>query len=48
MRFEATDAASRDAYQAEVEEFLEKQKSVSGTEKNVSGTAKSVSGKKRA
>ncbi|HEY5939360.1 MAG TPA: phosphomannomutase/phosphoglucomutase [Gemmatimonadales bacterium] len=30
MRFEATDAGSRDAYQAEVEGFLESQKSVSG------------------
>jgi phosphomannomutase/phosphoglucomutase len=37
MRFEATDAESRDAYQAEVENFLEQQKSLSGTEKNVSG-----------
>src|SRR5918993_4083023 len=30
MRFEATDAAARDAYQGEVEEFLERQKTVSG------------------
>jgi phosphomannomutase/phosphoglucomutase len=30
MRFEATDAQSRDAYRAEVEGFLESQKSVSG------------------
>ncbi len=30
MRFEATDAKARDAYQAEVEGFLESQKSVSG------------------
>ena len=28
MRFEATDAAARDAYRAEVEDFLERQKSV--------------------
>ena len=37
MRFEATDQQARDAYQAEVEDFLAQQKSVSGTEKNVSG-----------
>src|SRR5215210_3040887 len=30
MRFEATDAAARDAYRAEVEDFLERQRSVSG------------------
>jgi phosphomannomutase / phosphoglucomutase len=30
MRFEATDAASRDAYRSEVEDFLERQKTVSG------------------
>jgi len=30
MRFEATDAEARDAYQAEVEGFLERQKTVSG------------------
>jgi phosphomannomutase / phosphoglucomutase len=30
MRFEATDAAARDAYRAEVEDFLERQKTVSG------------------
>jgi len=30
MRFEATDAQSRDAYRAEVEGFLEQQKHVSG------------------
>jgi phosphomannomutase / phosphoglucomutase len=30
MRFEATDAAARDAYRAEVEDFLERQSSVSG------------------
>jgi phosphomannomutase/phosphoglucomutase len=28
MRFEATDAASRDAYQAEVEDFLKTQKAL--------------------
>jgi phosphomannomutase / phosphoglucomutase len=33
MRFEATDQASRDAYRAEVEGWLESQKSVSGAEK---------------
>ncbi len=37
MRFEATDAASRDAYRAEVEGFLETQKKVSGGANNVSG-----------
>jgi phosphomannomutase/phosphoglucomutase len=30
MRFEATDPAARDAYRAEVEDFLERQRSVSG------------------
>src|ERR687890_2507265 len=30
MRFEATDAAARDAYRSEVEDFLERQRSVSG------------------
>src|SRR5918993_2677580 len=30
MRFEATDAAARDAYRSEVEDFLERQKTVSG------------------
>src|SRR4051812_46906673 len=33
MRFEATDAAGRDAYRAEVEEFLERQKSVANSER---------------
>jgi len=37
MRFEATDAAARDAYLAEVEGFLETEKKVSGGAKNVSG-----------
>ena len=37
MRFEATDAESRDAYQREVEEFLEKQKTVSGKAVRVNG-----------
>jgi phosphomannomutase/phosphoglucomutase len=37
MRFEATDAQARDAYRAEVEEFLERQKTASEAEHNVSG-----------
>jgi phosphomannomutase/phosphoglucomutase len=37
MRFEATDLQSRDAYQAEVDDWLEKQKSASEVEKTVSG-----------
>jgi phosphomannomutase/phosphoglucomutase len=37
MRFEATDEQARDAYRAEVEGFLENQKSVSGGSKSVSG-----------
>jgi phosphomannomutase/phosphoglucomutase len=36
MRFEATDQGSRDAYRAEVEGWLESQKSVSDREKSVS------------
>jgi phosphomannomutase / phosphoglucomutase len=37
MRFEATDPLARDAYQAEVDGWLEKQKSASEAEKTVSG-----------
>jgi phosphomannomutase/phosphoglucomutase len=37
MRFEATDAALRDKYRAELEEWLEGQKTASAREKSVSG-----------
>jgi phosphomannomutase / phosphoglucomutase len=37
MRFEATDPESRDAYRAEVEEWLDKQQSAIAAEKGVSG-----------
>jgi phosphomannomutase/phosphoglucomutase len=37
MRFEGTDPESRDAYQAEVEGWLEGQKKASEMEKSVSG-----------
>jgi hypothetical protein len=38
MRFEATDPESRDAYRAEVEGWLERQKKANEAEKSVSGT----------